>query len=227
MTAPTLSRVTLQTLDNYRTAAQRAVVAYRLGGHRLVGVVNGALQTRVYPQTAKVLPLATERLDEVRDNVSGVVIKGIDQIALRTEKAIEAGSSVAAEQVTRAARLASNVDNPMVANGLQTAARLTMPGARLALVWSSKVAEGADALAQAAGARPVRRAVRKATASAKRKAAPVTRRAQSAAKAAGTKARKATATVTQKATRATKAPVARVQRTARAAKKAVGNAVAA
>ncbi len=123
MAAQTLSRVTLQTLHNYTTAAQRTVAATRLGGHRIVGVVDGALKTRVYARTVKVL------LDEMRDGVTGFVTKGIDRLAQRTEKAIETGATVAAEQVTRAARLASTVENPIVANGLQTAARLTSAGA--------------------------------------------------------------------------------------------------
>lgn len=223
MTAKTLSRVTLQTLRNYTTAAQRTVMATRLGGHRLVGAVNGALKTRVYARTAKVLPQTTGRLDEMRNGVSAFVTKGIDRLAHRTEKAIEASAAVAAEQFTRAARLASNVENPIVANGLQTAARLTMPGAQLALVWSSKVAEGAEALAQAAGARPVRRAVRQATAGTKRKAAPIARRAQSAKKTATTRARRAA----QQASEAVQASTARGVRRARAVKAQAGEAAAA
>ena len=214
MTAQTLSRVTLQTLRNYTTAAQRTVTATRLGGHRLVGAVDGALKTRVYARTAKVLPQTTGRLDEMRDGVTGFVTKGIDRLAHRTEKAIEASAAVAAEQVTRAARLASTVESPIVANGLQTAARLTMPGAQLALVWSSKVAEGAEALAKAAGARPVRRAVRQAAAGTKRKAAPVAQRAQRATKAVTARARRTTANVVEAAKKST----ARAKRTARAVK---------
>jgi len=66
MSTRSLSSVTLQTLKNYSTAASRSVLAYRLGGHRLVRVVNGTLQNRVYPQTAKLAPRATDRMDEVR-----------------------------------------------------------------------------------------------------------------------------------------------------------------
>lgn len=223
MTTPTLSRLTLQTLRNYTTAARRAVVATRLGGHRLVGAVDGALKTRVYARTAKVLPQTTGRLDELRDGVTGFVTKGIDRLAQRTEKAIEATAAVAAEQVTRAARLASTVENPIVANGLQSAARLTMPGAQLALAWSSKIAEGADALAQAAGARPVRRAMRQAAAGTKRQAAPVARRAQRATKAASTRVRRGASTAVE----AAKTSTARAKRTARAVKADAAKAAAA
>lgn len=223
MTTQTLSRVTLQTLRNYTTAAQRTVTATRLGGHRLVGAVDGALRTRVYARTAKVLPQTIGRLDEMRDGVTGLVTKGIDRLAQRTEKAIEVTAAVAAEQVARAARLASTVENPIVANGLQSAARLTMPGAQLALAWSSKVAEGAEALAQAAGARPVRRAVRRAAAGTKRKAAPVARRAQRAARAATTRARRSTAAVAETAKKST----ARAKRAVRTVKAEAAQAAAA
>ena len=191
MTSQTLSRVTLQSLENYRSAATQAVFAYRLGGHRLVRFVNGALKDSVYPRTAKLAPRATDRMNEMRGNVSEIVVKGIDQVAERAEKAIALGSTTAATQVSKVARFAAGVDNEIVANGLQAAARMTMPGAKLALVVSSRVAAGANALAGAAGARPVRTAARKAAARSKRKLAPVARRAKVAVKAATRRVAKA------------------------------------
>jgi hypothetical protein len=186
MNTQSLNHVTLETLKNYRTAATQAMVAYRLGGHRLVRAINRVLANNVYPRTAQLAPRATVRLDEVRGSISAVVAKGIDEIADRTAKVIASGSTAAAAQLNQASRFAAGIDNPIVANGLQAAARLTMPGANVALVVSSKVAEGASALASAAGARPVRHAVRKTAAGVKRKAAPVVRKA----KAVGRKAAK-------------------------------------
>jgi hypothetical protein len=101
-------------------------------------------------------------------------------------------------QVNKLARLASKVDNPAVANGLQTVARLTMPGAKMALAISDKVAAGVTALADAAGARPLRSAARKAAVAPRRAA--------------------------QRAARAAKAPLAKARRTGAAAKKAVKRA---
>jgi hypothetical protein len=69
-----------------------------------------------------------------------------------------------------------------VANGLQTASRLTLPGAKVALIVSSKIAQGANALANAAGARPLRRVARKAAPGAKRRAAPASRKTKAALK---------------------------------------------
>lgn len=232
MTTPTLSHLTLQTLDNYRTAANQAVMAYRLGSHRLVNVVNAALEDNVYPRTAKLAPKATRRMDGVRSNVSDVVVKGIDQVAERTEQAIEMSSTAAATQVRKAARFAAGIDNNLVASGLQTAVRLTMPGAKVALAVSGKVAEGASALAGAAGARPVRKTVRKTVAKtvaraatktvtkAKRQAAPVVRRAKKAVDVTT----KRVARVVKAAAAPAKAPVRRAQR---AAKKVAAQATAA
>ena len=198
MNTQTLSTVTLQTLENYRNAASRAVVAYHLGGKRLLGMVNGALESRVYPRTAKIAPRATERLNEVRGNVSEIIVKGADQVAQRTEQAIAFSSDTAAAQVSKIVDFAAGIDNSLLANGLQTAARLTMPAAQVALVVSSKVAQGANALADAAGARPVRRAARKAAAAPRR--------------------------VVKRAANAAKAPLAQARRRGRAAKKAVTRA---
>jgi hypothetical protein len=198
MTTQYLSHVTLETLENYRNAATQGVVACRSGGRRLIGVVNGALERRVYPRTAKVAPRATEFINELRGNVTQIVIKGLDQTAARAATAIEFGANTAGTQVNKLAQFAAAVDNAAVANGLHTVARLTMPGAKVALAISGKVAAGAMALAGAAGARPVRTAVRKAAAAPRR--------------------------AVKRATQAAKAPLAKARRTGRTAKKAVTRA---
>jgi hypothetical protein len=198
MTHPYLSHVTLETLENYRNAATQGVLAYRAGSRRLIGAVNGALEQRVYPRTAKLAPRATEFMNDVRGNVSQIVIKGLEQTTARAATAIEFGANTAGTQVNKLARFASKVNHPAVANGLQAAARLTMPGAKVALAISGKVAAGAIALADAAGARPVRRAARKAAAAPRR--------------------------VVKRAAQAAKAPLAKARRTGAAAKKAVKRA---
>jgi hypothetical protein len=202
MSAQYLSHVTLETLENYRTAAARSVVACRSGGRRLIGAVNGALEHSVYPRTAKLAPRATEFMDGVRGNVTQIVIKGLDQTAARAETAIEFGAHTAGTQVNKLARFAAQVDNAVVASGLQTVARLTMPGAKVALAISGKVAAGAIALADAAGARPVRRAVRQATVTAPRRSA---QRVARAAKAPLAKARRASVAANKAIKRATRA----------------------
>jgi hypothetical protein len=58
----------------------------------------------------------------------------------------------------------------------------------VALAVSSKVAEGANALATAAGARPVHKVVRKTAAGVKRKAGPVVRKAKAVASKAAKRA---------------------------------------
>jgi len=210
MTTQNLSRVTQQTIENYRAAAHQGIVAYRLGGHRLVRVVNGALEERVHPRTASIAPRAAERMKQVRGRVSTFIENGIDQIARSTEKVVELSSSTATAQVGKLARFAGGIENEVVANGLNTAAQLTLPGAKVALALSSKLAEGANKLADAAGARPVRKAARTTAAGAKRRAAPAARKAKAAAKTAAKR-------VTQVA-KAVKAPAAKAPRAARRAK---------
>ena len=198
MTTQYLSHVTLETLENYRNAATQGVLACRSGSRRLIGAVNGALEQRVYPRTAKLAPRATEFMNDVRGNVTQIVIKGLEQSTARATTAIEFGANTAGTQVNKMAQFAAKVDNPVVAKGLQTVARLTMPGAKVALAISGKVAAGAVALADAAGARPVRRAARKAAAAPRR--------------------------VVKRAAQAAKAPLAKARRSGVAAKKAVKRA---
>jgi hypothetical protein len=228
MSTQTLRRVTLQTLQNYSTAATQAVVAYRQGGHRLVAAVNGAFRKNVVPRTVRLTKGATdmaqgatERMNEVRGNVSEILVKGIDRVAHRTERAIEIGSTTAAAQVTKVAEFAAGIDNPLVANGLQTVALLTMPGAKVALAVSGKLAERAHALADAVSARPAAKPARKPAA--KRKAAPKASPMVRQTKAAAKTARRGVT----KAVQAVEAQAAKAPRKVRAARKAVAEAVAA
>jgi hypothetical protein len=184
----TLSSVTLQTLENYRHAASRAVVAYRLGGKRLIDALNGALENRVYPRTAKIAPRATKRLNQVRGSVSEVIVKGVDQVAQRTEQAIEFGSASATAQVSKLAGFAARIRNPRLASGVQRIARFGLPGAKVALAMSNKIAQGANALADSAGARPMRSLARKAATQAKRRATPMVRSAKTTLKAGAKRA---------------------------------------
>ena len=219
MNTPSLSRITMETMANYRTAAAQVVAASGAGSRRLVKAVDGALQTQVVPRTAKLAPVAGERLDGLRGNVNRVVVQGIDQAVERSEQVIATTSDFAVAQVTRIADLMADIDNAMIASGVEAAARFTLPAAQLALVVSSKVAEGATQLADAAGAHPVKAAVKKAAASAttatkatKRRVAKVAKQADVEVKAVRRRATKAVAKVAD-------APV--VKRARRAAKKAV------
>ena len=178
MSIQTLNGVTLETLNNYRAAARQSTTAYRLGSHRLVGAIKNVFASRVYPSTAHIAPRTTVRMEEVRGTISEAVAKSVDAIADRTAKAIDSSSNVATAQLIRISELTAGIENPLVASGLQSAARLALPGVKVALMVSSKVAEGARALAEATGARPMRKAARKAAAGAKRGAAPVVRKAK-------------------------------------------------
>lgn len=201
MTTQTLAHVTLETLDNYHLAATQAVAAYRAGGERLVRVVSDAVELQMLPRAAKVAPKAAERMDVLRSNVSTIVVKGLDQVVEGAEFALGRGHEIAAAQLNKAAEFSAGLGNATVSNGLDTAARLSLPLAKLALTVSGKVAEGATALADAAGATSmaeVKKATRKVMAGAKRRAAPAVREAQ----AAGQRARKAAAPAVKRAQRA-------------------------
>jgi len=151
MNVQTLSKVTLETIQNYRNAATLAVDAYRAGSHRLIKAVNGGLEKNVYSRTGKVAPQLTNTLMQVRSGFTDIIVKGIDGASMRTEKAIEVGSDAASKGVTQVAEFAAGIDNRVVANGIEAAARLSLPGAKAALAVSAKVAEGVDALSRATG----------------------------------------------------------------------------
>jgi len=199
MSVQTLSSVTLETIKNYRNAAFHTVDAYRAGSLRLIDAVNNGIDS-VYVQTAKVAPQLTKTVAQLRGDLSDVIVKGVGEVASRTDKVIEASSDTAAVGVDKVVRFTAGIDNAMVVNGIEVAVRLTMPGAQVARSVSAKVAEGAGALARAAkGRKPLaatKPVVRAKKAVAKRKAA-VTKTVSR--KTAAT--RKAAATVQAKATR--------------------------
>ncbi|MBU6257494.1 MAG: hypothetical protein KGL18_00165 [Burkholderiales bacterium] len=85
-------------------------------------------------------------------------------------RAIETGAGIAVAQVNRVAERAAGLETPLLANGIEAAARASLPGARVALTLSERLAAGTDQLsARIAGAPRAERAVR----SAKKAAAPV------------------------------------------------------
>ncbi|MCW5636516.1 MAG: hypothetical protein KIT17_24500 [Rubrivivax sp.] len=186
MSTPTLSRLTMETMANYRAAATQVVAASSAGSRRLVRAADGTLHRQVVERAAKVAPQAGERIDAVRANVRRLVLQGIDQFEQVADTTIERSSEFAVAQVSRLADLAADVKAPVVAGSLQNAARLSVPAAQLALLVSSKLAEGAASLAGVAGARPVRRTVRQAAKGARRAATKVTRAAAKTANKGGT-----------------------------------------
>jgi hypothetical protein len=153
MSQQSLSSVALATIENYRNAANQAARAYYAGSKRLIGALNNGLEKNVDSRTSKLAPQFTSTMQQVRDRVTEIAFKGIDAVSLRAEKAVDLGSDGAAKQVTKLAEFAAGIENTMVANSLQTTARLSLPSAKLALAVSGKVAEAADALAHAAGSK--------------------------------------------------------------------------
>jgi hypothetical protein len=144
MRNPTLTRVTLNTVEHCRIAAKQFVLAYRLGSQRVIGKLDGALaNTAVSPRIA---------------GLTGWVAKGVEQVAERSTQAIDFGAHTAAAQVSKAAKLVKGVDNEMLANGLQTASRLSLPTALALLAVAGKAVAGADSLVKAV--QPAKRAVR-------------------------------------------------------------------
>ncbi|MCB2019368.1 MAG: hypothetical protein KDG44_01050 [Burkholderiaceae bacterium] len=212
MTVQTLSSVTLQTIENYRTAAIFAVDAYRLGSLRLIDAVNGGLVNSVYPRTSKLAPQLTKTVSQVRGDLSDIIVTGVGEVAARTDKAIKVSSDAMAGGVSKVAKYAATIDNPIVVNGLEAAVRISLPGAQVARTVSAKVAEGADALARVASGKKT--SVKKAAATAKR--ATTTAKRKVVRKAAATKTAVRKAAAPSKAVVAAKKPRAKRQAAAAA-----------
>lgn len=164
MRKPTLTHVSLNTVEQCRSAATQVVKAYRLGGHRVIGQVKTGNQ-RVKALTA-------------------LAAKGVDQVADRSEQLIAIGAKTTSAQISRASKFAGRIEHPVLATGLQTASRLSLPSALAVLAVAGKAAAGAESLVKAVEpkraarkARPARAARPAPKAAAKPARKPVARKA--------------------------------------------------
>ena len=146
MTQTTLRAVTLKTVANYTQAAERAVGAYRAGGHRLINAVQRSVDRAAQQGAERLAPRLAAALRRASGNMTGLASKGLDAVSSGTERAIELGSTGVSSQLGRVADLVEGVDNRVVVSGVQAAVRISMPGAQAALMLSERVAAGADKL---------------------------------------------------------------------------------
>ena len=227
MTIQTLSSVTLATIENYRHAANLAARAYRTGTERLIDAVNTSLETRVDPRTSEFVPRLTKTMKQMRGRVSEFTVKRVDEVSGLAEKAVDIGSDGAARQVHRIADFAAGVETPILANGLQAAARLSMPTAKVALAVSKKVNEGAKTLSSVARGKSIKAVAEEAKAGAtrqikrtQRRATQVKREAVKTVRAAAAAPRKTAARVSRKTETAVVQAAAAVETAAKRATKA-------
>lgn len=240
-----LRAVTLQTVANYRHAAERTLGASRRTGERLIAVMRAGVERAARAGAEPYVPAFAAALRRAGDNLGNLAGQGLAAVSERTSRAIAAGADGVVTQVERVAGLADGVDSKVVASGLQAAVRVSLPGAQVALALSERVASGADKLADVAGAGTARRAarsagkrVRRAKAEASDAATAVKRQARRSRAATVAAAEAVAETVTRtvkavkvpkiaktaakpvKAKAAAPAPVAKPARTRRAAKPA-------
>lgn len=243
MTRQTLRAVTLDTVATATKAAERTVGAYRAGGHRLVAVIQQRVTAPTADRAQPYAPRLAAALRSTSSQAGSLADKGIDLVSDRTEQVIGVASKGVTAQVKRVAQLAEGVDNRVIANSLDTAARITLPGVQAALALTERLADGADKLARtaagpkagrakkAAAKAPVRRTSAKTT---KKPAAPVAEVVEAVAKpvrraAASVKrtVKAAAQPVVQAANKATPKAVAAKPRAPRRAAAPVVNAPAA
>jgi hypothetical protein len=184
MSQVTLRSVTLETVANYSHAAERAVGAYRAGGHRLIAVMQRGLDRAAARGADRLAPRLAAAIRRVGEQVGGFAGKGLDAVSTGTERAIEMSKAGFTAQVKRVAELADGIDNRAVVTGLQAAVKLSLPGAQAALAVSERVAAGADTVyGTVAGKQPAKAARRaaKPAKKARKAAAPVRRVSRKAA----------------------------------------------
>jgi hypothetical protein len=153
MTQATLRAVTLKTIANYAHAAERAVDAYRVSGHRLISAVQRGVDQAATASADQMMPRVTKAVRKASLRASGLVGKGVDTVSRGTERVIERSTDTVSAQLERMADMAEGLDNKLVASTLQATVRVTMPGAQAALALSERVAAAVDKLPRAKAAK--------------------------------------------------------------------------
>jgi len=192
MSQASLRRLTLETVANYSRAAERAVGAYRVGGHRLIAVVQRGVDQAAARGADRVAPRLAAAIRRVSDQIGTVAGKGVDAVSTNYERAIELSKAGFTAQVKRVAEFADGIDNRAVVTGLQAAVKLSLPGAQAALAVSERVAASADTVYDRVAGKEPAKAVRRAVKAVKKVVAPVKRASRKiAVKAAPVKATRA------------------------------------
>lgn len=136
----TLRTVTLQTVANYTQAAECAVRAYRVGGHRLIAAAQRTLDRA----TAQGPDRMGDVLRRASGNVGDLASKGVDALSNGSQRVIGFSSRGLTTRfdrvVDRVVDLMDGVDNRVVVNGLRAVSRASLPGAQAALALSQRVA---------------------------------------------------------------------------------------
>ena len=153
MTPTTLRAVTLKTVANYTHVAERTLAAYRVGGQRLIAVVQRGLDNAAARSPAPLAGL----LRSASGRAGSVAGQGLTAVSQRAGQVIDLSSSGINRQLGRAAGWIEGVENTTVQNSLQAVARISLPGAQVALALSERVAAGADKLP----GQPLRKASRR------------------------------------------------------------------
>ena len=153
MTPTTLRAVTLKTVANYTHVAERTLAAYRVGGQRLIAVVQRGLDTAAARSPAPLAGL----LRSASGRAGRVAGHGLTAVSQRAGQVIDLSSNGINRQLRRAAGWIEGVENTAVQNSLQAVARISLPGAQVALALSERVAAGADKLP----GQPLRKASRR------------------------------------------------------------------
>ncbi len=160
MTTTSLRTVTLETVANYRHAAERTLRAYRSGGQRLITMVRNSVDRAAERGAEPYVPALAAVLRRAGDNLGQLAHQGLETVSERTSRAIGIGADGVSSGVKRVADFAGGVDNKVVAGGLNAAVRISLPGAQVALALSERLASGADKLADVAGGAQAKQAVK-------------------------------------------------------------------
>lgn len=148
MSTPSLSAVSLETINLYADAAKAIVGAYRAGSTRALQGFEGRLSGGPISESMQISESLKSSLLAAEQQIASLVQRSVEAAATAAERAIEAAANAATTSVNSVAAAGSQLQSSLPDNAAETLIALQMPGAQLSRDVAARVAEAAQQLAE-------------------------------------------------------------------------------
>lgn len=163
MPSKNLSSVATAVIESYGNTALNLINAYRIGGERVIGVIDQRFAAAVNTGSALSEELRSNLIGTEK-RLSGYYVKGLQFGSERAESAVGTAVDLANKGVSRIAANAERFDQATKMGALEAINRVAMPAAQVVSQVVERIEEGSSQLAKKVAGKPavVKAAARKA-----------------------------------------------------------------
>ena len=147
MSTPSLSAVSLETINRYASAAKSIVGAYRTGTTRALQGLEGRLVGGLNSERLQISAALKSSLLAAEQQIASLVHGGVEAAAAAYTRAIDTAATAATTSVSSVAAAGSQLQNRLPGNTAEALITLQIPGAQLSRDLAERVAEAAQQVA--------------------------------------------------------------------------------